>query len=141
MRAFALQSGDLVLGEGGFAMVTGAEKVKQDLGVAMREPYGCDRFHPRWGSILPRYVGEPIDGQASLLIRSECARLVRNYIQVQGGIIEKDVQAGSRSRMTTDEAIAGVAGIDIRQEQDRYHVRVRLQLFSGGQVTLTGTVS
>lgn len=141
MRAFALVAGDFVLGEDGYATVSGSQKVVQDLGVAMREPYACDRFHPRWGSVLPNYVGEPIDDQTALLVRSECSRLIRNYILVQGGIIEEDVKVKQRSRLSTDEVVAGVDGIDIRQDQDKYHIRVRLRLFSGNRVDLTGTVT
>ncbi len=141
MRTFELVGGDLVLGEGGFALVTGQAKVKQDLGVAMREPYGCDRFHPRWGSILINYVGEPIEQQTSFLIQSEVGRIIRNYIMVQGGVVEEDVTAQRRSRLTMSEVVVGVNGIDVRQNQDKYHVRVRLSLFSGEEAVLTGTVT
>lgn len=141
MRAFALVAGDFVLGDSGYATVTGSQKVVQDLGLAMREPFACDRFHPRWGSVLPNYVGEPIDEQTAMLVRSECSRLIRNYIMIQGGVIEEDVKLKRASRLTTEEVVTGVDGIDIRQNQDEYHIRVRLVLASGNQVNLTGTVS
>lgn len=141
MKTFALVGGDLVLGEGGYALVTGQEKVKQDLGVAMREPYGCDRFHPRWGSVLISYVGEPVEQQTAFLIQQEIGRIIRNYIMVQGGVVEEDVAARRRSRVATSEVITGVNGIDVRQNQDKYHVRVRLSLFSGEEAVLTGTVN
>ena len=141
MRTFAIEGGDFVLGEGGFALVTGHEKVKQDLGIAMREPFGCDRFHPRWGSVLVNYVGEPAGEQVSFLVKAEVGRIIRNYIAVQGYLVEEDVKEQRRSRLNTNEVVVGVDGIDVRQEQDRYHVRVRLSLFSGEEVSLTGTVS
>lgn len=141
MKTFAIEAGDFVLGEGGYALISGHEKVKQDLGIAMREPYGCDRFHPRWGSVLVNYVGEPVSQQTEFLVRAEAGRIIRNYIAVQGYVVEQDVQAQRRSRLGTNEVVIGVDGIDVRQEQDRYHVRVRLALFSGEEVSLTGTVS
>lgn len=141
MKTFALVAGDLVVGQGGFALITGQEKVKQDLGVAMREPFGCDRFHPRWGSVLISYVGEPADVQSEFLIRAEIGRIIRNYIMIQGSVVEEDVSDQRRSRLTTSEVITGVDGIDVRQDQDKYHVRVRLNLFSGDQVSLFGSVT
>ena len=71
MKSFALQNGDLVLGQGGLLTVTGPSKVRQDLSIAMREPVGCDRFHPNWGSVLPNYIGEPITTQIESLAGSQ----------------------------------------------------------------------
>ncbi len=141
MKAFAIESGDLVVGPEGFATVSGSTKVQQDLGIAMREPLGCDRFHPRWGTTLTSMVGGVITNQTEMLVRSEVQRLIKNYVAVQGQVVEQDVALAQRSRIATSEVITAVEGIDIRQDFDRVHVRVRLRVFSGETVTLSGTVS
>jgi phage baseplate assembly protein W len=51
--------------------------------LALAEPYGDDRFHPQWGSVLPNYVGTPIGADTEMLVRSEVARVIQAYIGVQ----------------------------------------------------------
>ena len=135
-----VRNGDLVVGPRGHATVEGEAKVVQDLGLAMREPYGVDRFHPQWGSMLPRYVGEPVNTETAALIKAEATRIVKNMAAEQTAQIAADAAKGARSRFSTSEIIAGVAGIDVRQEYDRFHVRVRIETLAGGQVQQTLTV-
>lgn len=141
MKTLQLANGDLVIGSGGFVTVTGAAKVRQDLGVAVREPYGTDRFHPRWGSVLVNYIGQPVGPATDMLVRSEVIRLIKNYIAVQGEQMEFDATTGSKTRFVTSEIIQAINKIEVVQERDRYHVRVSLALFSGDLVTLTTSVA
>lgn len=141
MKTLTLSNGDLVVGQGGFTTVTGTAKVKQDLGVAVREPYGCDRFHPRWGTTLINYIGGIVGPEIDTLVKSEITRLIKNYIAVQGEQMSNDATAGAISRFSTADMIQRIDGIDVAQEFDRFHVQVRLTLTSGDQVTLTRSVT
>lgn len=140
MKTFALDNGDLALGQSGYALAEGSDKLKQDLGVVMREPFGCDRFHPRWGSMLYDFVGQTVDEVASAYIRGEITRLVQNYAYVQGDLLGKDVGAGRKPRFSRGEVISDLEGIDLQSTFDTYRVRVRLQTLSGESVILLQTV-
>lgn len=137
MKTFQIKDGDLVVGPGGFTSVTGSTKVRQDLAVAVREPLGCDRFHPRWGSTLAQYVGVFNDELIRGLIISEVYRLVRNYVAVQGDQVRTDSISGRKPRYRTDELVSDIEHVDLRQEFDRLYLRVTLSLTSGEQITLS----
>lgn len=141
MKTFQIVNGDLVIGPGGFATIDGPAKVKQDLAVAVREPYGVDRFHPRWGTLLHEYVGMAVGDGTDLLIRSEINRVISNHMFSQNSVLERDSMRATRSRFSTGELIDRLDAVDVRQEYDRYHVRVRLRTLSGQPITLTRTVS
>lgn len=140
MRGFLVQDGDLVVGEGGFVLVDGPTKVRQDLSIAASEPYGCDRFHPGWGSLLDRYVamGDAVEGVA--LVRSEIARLVQNHIAIQNYNLQRDSQLGRPPRYKANELVDSIQSINVTQDQDRFFVRVVVSTLAGANIVLNGTV-
>lgn len=140
MKALALQNGDLVVGQGGFATVNGVTKVRQDLGIAMREPLRSDRFHPGWGSALPSYIGMPISQQIGSMVEAEVYRLVRNYMTVKGNEIQQDYLRGSSPHFTMDEVVSNITDVKVSWSMDRIYVQVSLQTAGGSQVTLVNTV-
>lgn len=140
MITLQVRNGDLVVGPKGHAVVEGRAKVIQDLGLALREPLGIDRFHPEQGSMLHRYIGEPVGVETESLVRAEIYRIVRNVMAIQQETLTKDSNQGARPRFTTSEVIASIDGVDIVQEFDRYHVRVRLRMLSGEEIQQVVTV-
>ena len=141
MKTLLIENGDFVIGPGGFVSVDGPMKVKQDLAVAVREPYGSDRFHPRWGSLLHEYVGMAADDEMDLRVRAEITRLIQNYQFSQGQILERDTMRGRRSRFSTGELVDALQSIEVRQEFDRYHVRVTLRTLGRQEISLVRTVA
>lgn len=141
MKTFLLRNGDLDTGPGGFTLITGASKVKQDLSVALREPLGCDRFHTKWGTVLPEIIGEAISDEARLRVHSEVTRLVANYVAVQSDLIVADYSRNRRTRYSADEIVSGIKEIIIRQEMDRLYVKVVVTTSTNQQVPLTTTVT
>lgn len=83
MKTLALADGDLMLSGRGHATVDGVFKTMQDIGIALREEFGIDRFHPNWGSLLPNMIGRPFDESVLLDVRTEVTRVVNNYLNVQ----------------------------------------------------------
>jgi len=140
MIDFALHNGDLAIGEKGYITVSGPAKVAQDLGVAVREPMGCDRFHPRWGSILPEFVGSPIGLLTETAIRNEVARLVANYIANQNEMLRADVNARRRPRFSTGEVIERLESIEVRQQYDLFRVRAVVRTLAGDRVEAVRTL-
>jgi hypothetical protein len=141
VKTLQIVNGDFVIGPGGYATIDGPAKVKQDLGVAVREPYGSDRFHPRWGSLLHEYVGMPAMDEASMRIQAEVTRLIQNYQFVQGQMLQRDTMLGNRSRFSAGELVNTIQAIDIQQSYDSYAVRVTVTTLNNTPVTLVRAVS
>lgn len=137
MKTLAVRDGDLVVGPKGHTILEGEAKTRQDLGLALREPWGVDRFHPDHGSLLYRYVGEPVGIETEALIRAEIFRVVKNLIANQEAILTADNAKGAKPRFTTNEVISGVEGVDVAAQYDRYYVRVRLRTLAGSQIQQT----
>jgi hypothetical protein len=141
MFTLQIQNGDLQIGANGFATVNGSGKVYQDLSVSTLEPYGCDRFHPQWGSLLYNYLGDTITLVDEALVQSEVSRLVNNYMLVQQDNISTEVAQGLQSQYATNEVVASIEAIDINQQGDTMMVSVLIQTVSGQQITLASQVS
>jgi hypothetical protein len=140
MKAFAVNNGDLVMGPTSYEVVTGPRKIAQDLGIACREPIGCDRFHPNWGSLLPTYVG--LDAQqVDLMVKGEVSRLIQNYSMVQRGIAAQDVANAVTPRLSPSEIVGRVDSINVTQAFDAFAVQVVLStLDHSSKVLLTQVV-
>lgn len=140
MKTFRISNGDLVLTGGSFEEVTGEAKVRQDLGVAVREPFGADRFHPQWGSLLDRFVGAPFTLEVKSLVKAEVMRIISSYSADQQAMMRNDTLANRKSRFSSGEIVQQVTGIEVAQNQDTLHVRVRLQTLTSAEVVLSSSV-
>jgi phage baseplate assembly protein W len=140
MRQFAIQDGDLVLSRGGFALVSGQAKVKQDLGCALREPIGTDRFHPGYGSLLAGFIGQAITRETSAMIEAEVYRVVKNYMLTRMAVIQDDFTNGRKPLYEAAEIIQNIDEVRLRQEADRFYVLVRLSTLARERVTIITTV-
>lgn len=140
MRTLAIQDGDLVLGTEGFTTVGGYTKLVQEMSAALREPLGVDRFHPTWGSLLPEFIGHGIGVLAEVAIRSEIYRVLQNYISMLAENVKRDTTSSSQARYGADEIIKDIQAVEIRQELDRFHIRVSIVTLANASVTLVQTV-
>lgn len=127
MKTFQLQNGDLVLAGDRFAMVEGIARIQQQLGLGLREPYGSDRFHPGWGSMIPEWIGRAIQGNVQDEVKTEIVRVVRAHIMVQNSLLKKASSVGQKTPITMDEVIAEITEIRFRQDQDNLIVKVGLR--------------
>lgn len=136
MNTVQLVNGDFVIGKGGFAMVSGRDKVKQDLSLAVAEALGVDRFHPGWGSQLTDYVGSPQDEMTASSIKAEIGRVVQNYIAVQVQQMQADSLADRPTRFSADEVVRGISSIQVTPQWDSTYIKVVVTTLSGDQVTV-----
>jgi phage baseplate assembly protein W len=141
VRSLALINGDLMLAQGGYQTHTGAARIKQDLTLALREEYGSDRFHPRWGSILMRYIGQVITPQLESLVRAEVNRVVQNYIAVQRAEILRDTQVDVANRFSTSDVVQQILAINTTLYMDTINVSLALQTLSRETVTIKRQVT
>lgn len=133
MRTFALKSGDLVVSGGGYANVAGVARVQQQIGLCLREPYGSDRFHDRWGSVLPEWIGRVIDGtNIQIELRAELIRVVKNFIASQQAYVSQRAISGLRPTLPPSEILVDITDIRIVQNQDTIIVKATLRT-AGGQ--------
>lgn len=140
MKQLAIQDGDLVLSRGGFATVTGQAKIRQDLGCALREPVGTDRFHPAFGSTLPHFIGRAIDRNTSAMIEAEVYRVVKNYMLTRMAAIQDEQANRRRPIYSATELIQNIDEVRLRQSGDRFFVLVRLSTLARERVTIVTTV-
>src|SRR6202012_4542666 len=136
MKTLALVQGDLSPAPGGYLLIEGAAKIHQDLSLALREAYGADTLHPRWGSILQQLIGSPITAQLRGQILTEINRVISNYITVQNAKIVQDSTTGNTSSMTTDDVVQSISNIQAQQVYDSLVVRVPLQTLSQQTVNI-----
>lgn len=141
MKTFALSGGDLVIGPGGLQLVSGAAKIRQDLALALAEEYGTDPYHPEWGSVLPRYVGRPVDSDTRLLVQAEVNRVVQQYMANQQSQLSAAFVNGRATTMTTSDVIRSVDQIDVTVSYDVVRVVVSLTTMSGQTLSLSRTVT
>ena len=140
IKTLALRNGDLVPGPTGYQTLSGAQKIRQDLALALGESYGDDRFHPAWGSALPNYIGEPVGEELRSLTVSEAARVIQQYIDTQSAEVLQDSLAQNRSRYDTDDVVSQVLSIDAELAMDTIKVKVVLRTMAGQSITISRTV-
>lgn len=140
MKTLLLSQGDLVIGPSGHATIQGSGKVRQDLALALGEELGFDRFHREWGSTVTRFVGSPITPETELLVYSEVARVLGQYIQAQKAALVRDSIAGSISRYNTSDVVQQVLSIEAKVGFDTIFISTVLQVASGETVTINRTV-
>jgi phage baseplate assembly protein W len=141
VKTLALANGDIVVAPGGYATLTAAPKIRQDLALALGEPLGNDRFHPEWGSVLPTYIGQPIDDETDMLVRAEVARVIEQYMSIQQRDISRDAQNGASSRYSTQDVVAGVQDIVVNVRYDTIQITVALLTQAGVRLNIKRTVN
>ena len=141
MKSLALVAGDLSVGAGGYQLVTGSDRIRQDMALALGEAAGNDRFHPDWGSVLMNFIGQPIDSNTQFNIRAEVGRVIQQYIDVQA---QNVIQAGlnrERQVANTGDIVVGVSNINAKVYYDTVRVSANLQTLSGKTIAVDRTVN
>jgi hypothetical protein len=141
MDQFKLTNGDLSLSNGNYDMVTGSDKLVQDLGVATQFPYQADPYHPRYGSIMQSFIGKMANNATSTLVVSEMMRIINNYMSVKMIQLRTAVNAGQTSPFSPEELISDVKSVDVIPYQDTFVVSSSLVLYSTETQVLVAVVS
>lgn len=141
MKTFALVQGDLSPSGGGYLMYEGPAKINQDLTLALKEEYGTDPFHPRWGSVLKRYIGLPMTAEVKAKTLTEVNRVVNNYITIQNARILADNTTSSASRYSTDDVVQSISTLSAQQVYDSLLVSLTLQTVSRRTININQVIS
>jgi phage baseplate assembly protein W len=141
MKTLALINGDLQLAQGGYRLFTGTDRVRQDLTLALLEEYNTDRFHPRWGSVIMRYIGNVISPELQLLVQAEVNRVVQNYIAICQAEILRDTVVDVKNRFNTSDVIRRIIDIQTSTFEDRINVALRLETLARETITIKKQVT
>jgi len=145
--SFQIKNGDLnFAGPGGFAIVTGTQKLIQDLRNWLLEPRGSDPFHSEYGSTLdggtlgdgsmvPPSIGGMFTGEDLLNIEVEIRRILTLYQQQQASRIKtENIRYSGKNTYSRGEILHTVQDVDIRQSGDTAIVRISLITASGDSI-------
>lgn len=116
----AIEDGDIQMKGSALGIVSGLDKLHQEMSVWMRERYGSDRFHLTYGSILDNFIGGVIDDGIVAEIQSEVMRVLQNMQALQLRALK-----GSPELLSRDELLVSVDDIEARVEYDRVAVTIR----------------
>ncbi|QDF18615.1 baseplate wedge protein [Gordonia phage Pupper] len=130
--SLAVVNGDLAQQGSTLDIVFGADKLKQDVDLWLRERFGGDRFHRNMGSILQDFVGDVVSPQTESEIQSEVLRVLQNYQSVQYRRLKENPQSLSHS-----ELLLSVDSIKTQVNYDTVIVTVRLRNGSGTLTTVS----
>lgn len=141
MKGLAVVDGDLVLFGGSFLTLSGAARIKQDLTFALRDELGADTHHPFWGSILRRFIGQPIDASVQQQILTEVHRVLTNYISVQADQVNQAIALGVKGNLDTADVVRSVTAVSVEPELDQIRIKVELQTMARENVSISRTVT
>jgi hypothetical protein len=129
-------------------VVSGQQKLVQDLKCAILEPRGTDPMHPSFGSTLDggtlpdgstvgTNIGEAIDRERLMEIESELRRVILDHQAKQIDRLQREALLyGGKNTFTAGELIQSVERIDILPVQDVVIARVFLLTQAGSRIQL-----
>lgn len=120
--SLAISDGDLVQRGSTLAIVSGIDKLKQDLQLWVLERFGGDRFHPDMGSILQDMIGGRITASTVTRISNELWRVLDNYQRVQFKALKEDPQ-----RFSMAEILYSIDDISVQVSADTITAVVKVR--------------
>jgi hypothetical protein len=148
--SFLIRNGDLSFaGPGGFATVSGQNKLIQDLRNWLLEPRGSDPMHQEYGStldggtladgtIVPSPIGGTFTRYELLTIENEIRRILSAYQTMQAARIRRDnLKFGGKNTFSTGEILRSVDEVKVTQVGDTAVVNVRITTGNGDNISFT----
>lgn len=121
-----LSGGDLSTASSMLQTVSGTEKLEQDIRAWLTEAYQIDRFHPRYGSLMTSYIGQPMNVDSVFAIQVEVARVLSNLQSYQKQMYQQDPTLYS-----PDELLDYVDDISTVFDQDRLRIGITFRTATG----------
>jgi phage baseplate assembly protein W len=134
--SFLVQNGDLQIQGNQLGIVSGLNKLEQDMQFWVAERYGIDRFHPTYGSALQSYIGGVVTNGTSSLVQGEILRVLDSYSRLQMKAFRANPQLYSLS-----EILASVDAVNVSVTYDTVMAAVQFTNGSGNPAGLQVTAS
>lgn len=147
-KSFQITNGDLTIASGRcFKLVTGSEKLGQDLRLAVLERLGTDSATPNYGTTLDGGVrnGQQVDSLIGQILTKERVNEVREQVnsilmQYQRGQltrIQREMVNFGKTTLSDDEIVQVVNSIETLGVGDTIICRVSLTTRSGSALRIT----
>jgi hypothetical protein len=147
-----ITNGDFAVRGSQLSVVTGAQKLVQDLRVTLLEKMGTDDLHLGFGSlidggtlpsgtVIPSIIGTSDPNLAAAAIRSDVKRICEDYQKRQVARVKDEKLKYNKSTLTPDEILVGVSNIAITQTTDSLFVTISLKTGAGTQTSLSVPVT
>jgi hypothetical protein len=148
-KSFAVVNGDLQIGTSrSYSVVSGRDKLAQDLRLLVVEKIGHDPLLPTYGSRLDGGIidGEEVDSHIGQLatqenlnrVRIEVIRLIENYQQQQfDKMANEAIIYGGRNTFDEDEVVDEILDVDAKQIATTVLVQVILSTLAGTSLKVT----
>ena len=137
-----IYNGDLVLRGTQLDVVTGTNKLTQDLRCAIMERMGTDDLHPAFGSLIDG--GRTVDGREVqsvigtsdwnhivLVIKEDIRRIANDLQKSQYSRGQRDRFTYGKSTQEGGEVLGGITNVSLSQIEDRLVVNIGLRSLSG----------
>ena len=133
-RSLRLENGDLAVKSSRAQLVSGEDKLKQDLDCWLKENFGSDRFHPLYGSVLDQHIGGVINNDTAFFLKSEVLRVLTNYQQLQLRRVRANPALFSPQQLLDE-----IVSVGTSSEYDRINVVVTYRTAKGtvGQIGMS----
>jgi len=128
--SLAIADGDLVQRGSRLDVVSGIEKLRQDVYCWLTERYGGDRFHVNMGSILQDFIGGIASESTRVEVQSEIFRVLQNYQSMQLRRFKENPE-----KLSSSELLISIDDILTAMRYDAINVTVRLR--NGSQQATT----
>ena len=143
-----IHNGDLDFNGSSFAIVTGPNKLVQDLKCWILEPRGDDPMHPDYGSLLDggmlldrtminSMLGQPISSIALVTIEAELRRILAGYQAQQQDRISRDSVRYGKNTMSPGEILLSIEKIELSPVADTVFASIFIKTASGDSITFT----
>lgn len=135
--SLAIVDGDLVQEGSSLAIISGIDKLKQDLQIWVTERFGGDRFHPDMGSILQSMIGGRVNATTQYRISTELARVLDNYQKMQNVALKANPSLYSAAELLY--AVDDIS-VDISYDTVKATVKIRSAANQADALTFTQQV-
>lgn len=147
-KSLKLYNGDLSVGPGrSFELVTGKDKLFQDLKLRILERIGIDAATPTYGSrldggvidgrVIPSLIGTRASAETLLEIKAEVYSILNQY---QEGQLEKirdeSIRYQGKHTLSRDEILHSVDNVEVASRGEIVYVRVTCTTLSATQFQL-----
>lgn len=152
--SFHIKNGDLNLaGPGGFATVSGQQKLIQDLKNWILTPRGTDPMHPDYGSVLDggmlpdgtqvnSFLGGLFTSENLVEIESEVRRALAAYQQQQlDRLTRESALYGGKNTFSAGEILVSVDDVSLQQVGDTVLVTCLISTGNGDQLSFSQALS
>lgn len=131
--SLALRGGDLVALGSELAIVSGTDKLKQDVELWLLVRIGSNKMHPAFGSYLESYIGGVVDRNTQDQVYNEILRSLTNYQTLQYHAFQANPQLFSLT-----ELMSSIDSVNVSVTYDTVNATVQV---SNPVSTATVTIS